>query len=50
MASIITPCYNGEKFIHKFLDSILNQAYKNIELIFINDGSFDKIEEIALSC
>lgn len=47
--SIITPCLNGEKFVKRYLDSILNQTYKNIELIFINDGSTDKTEEIVKS-
>lgn len=45
--SIITPCLNGEKFVSRYLDSILNQTYKNIELIFVNDGSKDKTEEIV---
>lgn len=49
LVSIVTPCYNGEKFVHRFLDSILSQTYKNIELIFINDGSIDKTEEVVLS-
>lgn len=49
LVSIITPCYNGEKFLDRYFESILNQTYPNIELIFINDGSTDKTEEIALS-
>ncbi|HEY5588466.1 MAG TPA: glycosyltransferase family A protein, partial [Candidatus Paceibacterota bacterium] len=49
LVSIITPCYNGEKFVHRYLDSILAQIYPNIELIFINDGSTDRTEEIVLS-
>lgn len=49
LVSIITPCYNGEKFVGRFLESILNQTYNNIELIIINDGSTDKTEEIILS-
>lgn len=48
LVSIITPCYNGEEFIDRYFNSILNQTYKNIELFFINDGSTDKTEEIAL--
>lgn len=47
--SIITPCYNGEEFAERFFQNILEQTYKNIELIFINDGSTDKTEEIAKS-
>ncbi len=45
--SIITPCFNGEDFAERFFENILEQTYKNIELIFINDGSSDKTEEIA---
>lgn len=47
--SIITPCYNGAEFIDKYFQSILNQTYPNLELIFINDGSTDSTEEIAQS-
>lgn len=49
LVSIITPCYNGESYISRFLDSILNQSYPNIELWIINDGSKDRTEEIILS-
>lgn len=46
MVSLIIPCYNGEKFINRCLDSVLDQSYKDIELIFVNDGSTDKTSEI----
>ena len=49
MVSIITPCFNGEEFVVRYLESILNQTYKNIELIFVNDGSTDRTEEIVRS-
>lgn len=46
--SIITPCYNGEKFIKYYFDGIISQDYDNIELIIVNDGSTDKSEELIL--
>ena len=39
--SIIVPVYNGEKYLNIFLDSILQQTYNNIEVVFINDQSKD---------
>lgn len=49
LVSIITPCYNGESYLDRYFNSILNQTYPNLELIFINDGSADRTEEIASS-
>lgn len=46
--TIITPCYNGERFLNRFFDSIYKQTYKNIELIIINDGSTDNSEKICI--
>lgn len=44
--SIIIPVYNVEKYINRCIDSILNQTYKDYELILINDGSVDSSLEI----
>ena len=48
LVSIITPCYNGEKYLDRFFQSILAQTYPAIELIFINDGSSDSTEKMAM--
>ena len=46
MVSLIVPCYNGEKFIARCMESILNQTDHNIELILVNDGSTDNTSDI----
>lgn len=45
--SIIIPVYNAELFIDKCIGSIINQTYKNLEIILINDGSSDRSGEIC---
>lgn len=45
--SIIIPIYNTEDYLEKCLKSVLNQTYKNLEIILINDGSSDNSAEIA---
>ena len=39
--SIIIPVFNGERFIKKAIESVLNQNFKDFELIIVNDGSTD---------
>lgn len=46
LISIITPIFNGEKYISKYFDSVLGQSYDNIEIICIDDASTDKTEGI----
>lgn len=41
MISIIVPVYNTEKYLHRCVDSILEQTYTDFELLLINDGSTD---------
>ncbi len=45
--SVIVPIYKVEKFINRCIDSIINQTYKNLEIILVNDGSPDRCGEIA---
>lgn len=45
--SIIIPIYNTGKYLEECLDSVVNQTYKNLEIILINDGSKDNSLEIC---
>ena len=45
--SIIVPVYNCEKYIAKCLQSVVNQSYKNTEIIVVDDGSTDRSAEIC---
>lgn len=44
--SVIIPVYNVEKYLHQCLDSIINQTFKNIEIICVDDGSTDSSAKI----
>jgi glycosyltransferase involved in cell wall biosynthesis len=48
LVSIVTPCFNGGKYLKNYFESIIAQDYNNCELIFINDGSTDDSEKIAM--
>lgn len=48
--SVLTSVYNCENYLESFLDSILNQTFKDIELIIVNDGSTDRSREIIEGC
>jgi glycosyltransferase involved in cell wall biosynthesis len=47
LVSIIVPIYNTEKYLQQCLDSIVNQSYKELDVILINDGSKDQSLLIA---
>ncbi|RLB01023.1 MAG: glycosyltransferase family 2 protein [Deltaproteobacteria bacterium] len=46
--SVIIPVYNGEAFIKDAVDSVLNQTFRDFELIVVNDGSEDNTEDVLL--
>lgn len=47
LISIIVPCYNVEQYLPKCIDSIINQTYKKLEILLVDDGSPDKSGEIC---
>jgi glycosyltransferase involved in cell wall biosynthesis len=49
LVSIILPVFNTEKYVAQAIQSVLDQSYKNLEIICINDGSSDNSLEIVKS-
>lgn len=47
--SIITPCYNAEKFVGKAIESVLRQSFTDWEYIIVDDGSTDNSAEVIAS-
>lgn len=47
LISVIIPIYNVAPYLRECLNSVINQTYKNLEIILVNDGSTDESEEIA---
>lgn len=49
LVSLVTPCFNTDRFIHRLLDSVLKQSYPNIEMFVVDDGSTDESKNVILS-
>ena len=47
LVSIIVPVYNVEKYLPKCVGSLINQTYKNVEIILVDDGSTDQSGNIC---
>lgn len=47
LISVVVPVYNAEKFLKRSIESVINQNYKNIELLLVNDGSTDQSEVLC---
>ena len=49
LVSVIIPVFNGERFLAETIESVLDQSYKPIEIIIVDDGSNDRTAQIARS-
>ena len=44
--TILIPCYNGQNYLKRCLDSCVNQTYQNLKILVVNDGSTDESKKI----
>ena len=47
LVSIIIPIFNVEKYLNKCIDSVLNQTYRQLEILLVDDGSTDSCGSIC---
>lgn len=47
LISVIVPIYNVEKYLDRCVDSIINQTYKNLEIVLVDDGSLDNCPKMC---
>ncbi len=47
LVSVIVPVYNVQKYLPRCVDSIINQTYKNLDIILVDDGSTDESGKIC---
>lgn len=47
LISVVIPVYNVEKYLERCIDSVINQTYKKLEIILIDDGSEDSSGKIC---
>ena len=49
VVSIIVPVYNAQQYLEQCMQSILNQTYRNLDIILVNDGSKDNSPKMCMS-
>lgn len=47
LATVVLPTYNVEKYLERCINSIVNQTYKKLEIILVDDGSLDHCPQIC---